>query len=216
MQNERRHLGAKQCFKPRICTTWSWTRLVQHQSQEPGKVSQGLQGFRTGQRKPRIGTVNISQYLTVLTYLSTVPEKPFPCFFTRCSQSNGKTRKKKARYFCQPGPMHRFIEAGRSWPSEISEPTHQTAPYGAPPVRVFDLQPGCWICQRHGRIRILPRLTFWGADRSSTNRPWHVVVPYFILFRHFLMAFWKWSKLKQPHAFRKYTIASTIHVYASS
>ena len=167
MQNERRHLGAKQCFKPRICTTWSWTRLVQHQSQEPGKVSQGLQGFRTGQRKPRIGTVNISQSWRI-----------WALFLKNHSHVSS---------LGAPNPM---------------------AKGGKRKNAIFvnqDQDPSI-----HWSWAKLAIRNIWTHPPNSTLRRTS------ILFRHFLMAFWKWSKLKQPHAFRKYTIASTIHVYTSS
>jgi len=97
------------------------------------------------------------QHLTVLTYLSTVPEKPFPCFFTRCSQSNGKTRKKKERYFCQPGP-------GPIDSLKLGEAGHQK--YLNPPTKqhpTAHLQSGCLICS--------PGAGFASATAASGSCP---------------------------------------------
>lgn len=121
-----------------------------------------------------------------------VPEKPFPCFFARCSQSNGKTRKKKERYFCQPGPIDSLklnpkLAIRNLWThppnSTLRIPRRRTS------------SPGVWFA---ARVLDLP------APRPHPR-------PISACFDG-----WKWSKLKQTHAVRKYTIASSIHVYTSS
>ena len=127
-----------------------------------GRFPKVCRGFRTGQRKPRIGTVNISQSWRLF---STVPEISW-MFLKNHSHVSSlgapnpmAKRGKKMRTPFLSTRTHRFIEAKpeAGHPKSLNPPTkpHPTDPYGAPPVRVFDLQRGCWIGQRHGRIRVL-------------------------------------------------------------